>query len=121
MGYCADCMRLAEGRCPNAPLHRLREPEASDPVFVAQLGFLRAELLCQALDGENIPYLRRGKHGAGLQSYLGPMTDQYELFVPFGALSQAQALLGVIEAPAAETPDGECASENPRRHDREKR
>ncbi len=95
MLYCEKCMRFA-GDC-YCGARKYREIKENDPVFLTVKDALTSGQIEPILNENNIPYIKRGRLGAGLVTRLGPMLETYTFFVPYGAYEKAKDLIAVFE------------------------
>ena len=104
--YCPDCNHLTEeARCPVCRNQELREPEAGDPCFLAELEFIQSGIFEDMLKQNGIPYLKKGALGAGMAIKVGPMLERGMFYVPYRQLEAARELLDELTEPADEIPE----------------
>lgn len=96
--YCANCQKLFEDtqKCPDCLFSKLREPTSQDPVPLAKLDYMRAEMLGALLDDAQIPYTRTGGVASAFGMNVGMRLDVIRFFVPYGALERARECLAVL-------------------------
>ncbi len=93
MLYCARCMRLCEGPvCPVCRKSDLREPEAKDVCFLTERGQIWGSILEDNLNDCRIPFLKKGRMGAGLAMSTGNRFETFRFFVPYERYEEASAL-----------------------------
>ena len=67
MLYCEKCRRnTEEDRCPECGRKKLREIREDDPCFLIERDVIWSEVVEDILKGNGIPFLSRGRMGAGL-------------------------------------------------------
>ena len=102
--YCPDCNHLTEeARCPVCRNRELREPEAGDPCFLAELEFIQSGIIEDMLKQNGIPYLKKDVMGAGLAIKVGPMLERSRFYVSFEQLERAMSIVEELFAESGET------------------
>ncbi len=105
--YCERCKRLTEGdMCPECGKPCKRDALPEDPCFLLSGGQIWADMACDLLDQEKIPYLKQGSLGAAMTVLTGLSLENYSLYVPFAQYERAQEIAQTVfpegEAPAEE-------------------
>lgn len=101
MLYCPGCMRLCKGdSCEicHKKKKRLREAEASDPVFLTESDFITAGAIESALTEDGIPVMKQSSSGAAVNIIVGCTNESYSLYVPYRAYDAALEIAEGIEA-----------------------
>ncbi len=97
MLYCAKCWEaFAEGRCPVCGGRKNRPLREEDPVFLMETDGLWVGAVEEMLRDNGVPTMRKGRHGAFLTAVCGPVSEIYEIGVPFADLEKAKALVEVF-------------------------
>ena len=103
MLYCPKCQLLCEESvCPECGYKKLREPEADDPVLLADEDYIRANMLEPLLRQAEIPYSRLGSLGSGIAAMIGYTVESYRFYVPYAAWEQAKDVLQVLDGDGEE-------------------
>ena len=107
--YCERCKRLTEDEiCPECGKKCHREALPEDPCFLLSGGQIWADMACELLDQEKIPYLKQGSLGAAMTALTGFSLEMYSLYVPFAQYDRAR------EVTQAVFPEGETGEEEAR-------
>lgn len=107
MLYCPSCMRLCkDDSCEicHRKKKRLREANASDPVFLTEDDFITAGAIESALDEANIPFMKQSASGAAVNIIVGCTNESYSIYVPYRAYDAASEIATEIKG---ELLDGE--------------
>ena len=104
--YCERCSRLFEGDvCPECR-KKGREPQAEDSCFLLSVGQIWADMACDILKQNEIPYLKQGRMGAGMSMLTGIPLETYSLYVPYSDYEKAREITDVL-ADSEESADEE--------------
>ena len=110
--YCEKCHNAVENdgetRCPFCGGKKLRPIRGDDPCFLAEKDQIWSEVVEDFLNGAGIPFLTKGRMGAGLAINVGPMFVRYRYYVNYGDLARAKEVLAAV---FAESGDGEKEEE----------
>ena len=99
MLYCEKCRRnTEEDRCPECGRKKLREIREDDPCFLIERDVIWSEVIEDMLKENGIPYLTRGRMGAGLAISVGPMFEKIRYYVPYACLEKAKELTDAVFA-----------------------
>ena len=94
MLYCEKCRLPAEGdRCPECGRKKLREIREDDLCFLIERDVIWSEVVEDLLKENDIPYLTKGRMGAGLAISVGPMFEKNRYYVPYACLEKARELM----------------------------
>ena len=124
MLYCEKCrlpveeQAAGEERCPECGRKKLRQIREDDPCFLIERGLIWSEVVEDFLKQNGIPYLTKGRMGAGLAINVGPMFEKNRYFVPWSCLEKARELMNAVfeeteEKPEDGQPSGELPVESP--------
>lgn len=104
MKYCEKCLRLFEGEiCPECGKRTGREPRAEDSCLLLSVGQIWADMACDILGQNEIPYLKQGRLGAGMAVLTGLPLETYCIYVPYREYEKARELTGILlPAPSGE-------------------
>ena len=101
--YCDKCSRIVEAeRCPVCGSRKIREPEAGDPCFLTEQGFVSSGILEDMLKQNGIPFLKKDVMGAGMAIKVGPMLERSRFYVRFEHLETARELADELFATESE-------------------
>ena len=90
--YCERCCFALEGdECPSCGGRKLRPARAEDLCFLAEKEQIWGEMLSDVLRQNEIPFLRKGRLGAGFALAAGPGQERYRFYVSFCDLNQAKS------------------------------
>lgn len=90
--YCEPCKAAFEGdRCPVCGSKKCRPARADDLCFLAEKEQIWGEMLSDVLRQNEIPFLRKGRLGAGFALAAGPGQERYRFYVSFCDLNQAKS------------------------------
>ena len=104
--YCERCKRLTEGEiCPECGKPCKRDALPEDPCFLLSGGQIWADMACELLDQEKIPYLKQGSLGAAMTVLTGLSLENYSLYVPFAQYDRAKEITQTV------FPEGEAGEE----------
>ena len=93
MLYCGGCCRLFSGSaCPSCGAAG-RVPRPDDFCFLTEKEQLWADMLAEVLEENTIPFLQKGKLGAGLAMKMGPLLEQFRFYVPYAHFDAAAAIV----------------------------
>ena len=119
--YCENCHRLTEGEiCPECGKKCKRDAQENDLCFLLSSGQIWADMACDVLDQEKIPYFKQGALGAAMTVMVGLGLETFSIYVPFQYYEQArEATLGIVPEPGeaaeeledADDPEAEMESE----------
>ena len=101
MLYCEKCRCAFDGdRCPECGgKKRIREIRDDDLCLLTERDMIWSEVTEDFLRQNDIPFLVKGRMGAGLAINVGPMFEKNRYYVPYAYLEKAR---DVIEAVFAE-------------------
>ncbi len=102
MTYCEDCRRVFDARtftCPHCEGTHLRSAVDADICYLIELPELTSTLLASVLEEAGIPFLRKGRLGAGFAMNIGLNRESERFYVPFAHLKAAQTLTEELFAP----------------------
>ncbi|MBR3494018.1 MAG: hypothetical protein IKH38_01195 [Clostridia bacterium] len=92
--YCEKCCRIIDSdRCPVCKSRRVREPEAKDPCFLTELGYINSSVLEDLLRQNQIPFMKKDAIGAGITSRIGVVLEKNIFYVPYEELEAAKAIV----------------------------
>ena len=95
--YCERCQLLTEGEiCPECGKKCRRDPLPEDPCFLLSCGQIWADMACDLLEQEKIPYLKQGSVGAAMTVLAGFSIEQYSLYVPFAQYERAKEITRAV-------------------------
>ncbi len=101
--YCAHCRTLTdEAPCPVCGSAALRPPAETDVCFLAERGNIWSGILADVLASHQIPFLKKGRMGAGLTLAADPMLESYRFYVPYSRLAEARDLAEDVFSDEAE-------------------
>ena len=110
MLYCEKCRMNTEGDCcPECGRKKLREIREDDPCFLIERDAIWSEVVEDFLKENGIPFLTKGKMGAGLAIHVGPMFEKNRYYVPYACLERARELTDALFA-GGDTSDGDDES-----------
>ena len=96
MLYCEKC-RAAVGEeektCPVCGGKKLRPIREDDPCFLIEKDQIWSEVVEDSLRGAGIPFLMKGRMGAGLAINVGPMFEKNRYYVNFSDLDRAKEIM----------------------------
>lgn len=99
MMYCEKCcVVFPEERCPVCGRKKVRAPKEDDLCLIAEKEMIWCEVLEDALKERGIPYLTKGKMGAGLALKVGPMFEKTRFYVPYARYEEAAELTYAVFA-----------------------
>lgn len=102
--YCERCHRILEGDvCPECGKKAKREVTAEDSCLLLSVGQIWADMACDVLDQEKIPYLKQGSIGAAMAMLTGMATETYQIYVPYSYYDKAKEIIDPLFEPADET------------------
>ena len=98
MGYCLWCQRLTGAKCARCG-SKTRAPRDDDPVLLAVLDGLHADMICPLLDESGILNYRQ----SDMNALMGTSGDalrlkDVKLYVPCAAFPRARALIAGLFA-----------------------
>ena len=98
MNYCEKCHILFEvSPCPRCGYRHVRPPKEDDYVFLAEKEYPWSEVLEGALKDAGIAVATNDAVvGAWITARLGPRFERSQLFVPHGALKQAEEIMAQL-------------------------
>ena len=100
MPYCERCMTVFSGDvCPECgKKNRIRELKPDDPCLLGEFDSIWSEVLTDVLTQNGIPFMKKGRLGAGLAWTVGPVLEKEKIYVPASALGEAKDLAeGIFE------------------------
>ena len=102
--YCEHCCRLTDAEaCPECRKRQLRPVREEDPCFVLSTGQIWADMVCDVLKQNNIPFLKQGRMGAGMAMLTGIPLETYSLYVPYSHFEHAKEIAdSLIAEPGAD-------------------
>ena len=106
MLYCEKC-RLpvetlgempadGEDRCPECGRKKLRPIREDDPCFLIERDQIWSEVIEDLLKENGIPFLTKGRMGAGLAISVGPMFEKNRYYVPYSCLDRAREVMTAV-------------------------
>ena len=109
--YCEYCHRLVDGeKCPACGKKCKRDVQADDLCLVRSIGQIWADMLCDVLQQNEIPYFKQSDIGAGMAMLTGLQMESFSIFVPYSRYEEAKetadALFSQVEETDEEMPDG---------------
>ena len=113
--YCERCCRLTDAEaCPECGKRQLRPVREDDPCFVLSTGQIWADMVCDVLKQNDIPFLKQGRMGAGMAMLTGIPLETYSLYVPYSHFEQAKEIAeSLIAEPGGEDVDEGSDSDEP--------
>lgn len=106
MLYCEKCrsaVNEGEKVCPVCGARKLRPVREDDPCFLVEKDQIWSEVVEDLLKEGGIPYLMKGRMGAGLAISVGPMFEKNRYYVNFPDLERARELMDSVFAEKEET------------------
>ncbi len=89
--YCENCSRLVESApCPHCGSDAVRTPEAGDPCFLTEQGYVQATILADILTQSGIPYMTKMRSIKGCGTIL--MSNRL-FYVAWQNLTSARAVV----------------------------
>ncbi len=113
--YCPKCQKLFDDleKCPDCLFSRLRKPEEGDPVLLAKLNFMQANMLKPMLEDMGIPCLVKGGLADAFAMGVGLRLDEKRVYVPFSAFDESSDVLeGFMNYTEANETETNEATEN---------
>lgn len=112
--YCERCKRLTEGEiCPECGKACHRDALPEDPCFLLSGGQIWADMACELLDQEKIPYLKQGSLGAAMTALTGFSLELYSLYVPFAQYDRAKEITQAVFPEGEEAGEEESCGDDP--------
>lgn len=100
MLYCPECKKLQQAAvCAYCRHSALRAPAADDLVFLIEKDAMWAGMLMDVLKQNGIPFTYTAALGAALAMAVGPASERLSIYVPYGRLGEAEALVEELFAP----------------------
>jgi hypothetical protein len=99
MLYCEKCRKLCDdglSRCPECRSKKLREPKVGDAIYLITKEPIWAGALEELLNKNNIPFLKEGTMGEGMDTFVGYGLETYSFYVPYQAYEAAKQLCEAI-------------------------
>jgi len=94
MLYCGKCMLITDNKkCPLCGNKKLGNADLKDPVYLITKEMIWSDMICDALDEHNIPYLKHGNLGTALSVMFGVSVEYYKFYVPYGEYETALELM----------------------------
>ncbi len=101
--YCESCRRLVEGdRCPLCGKKCKRDVEADDLILVRSTSQIRADMFCDVLQQNEIPYYKQSDIGAGMAMLTGLQMESFSIFVPYSRYEEAKEISDALFSQAEE-------------------
>ncbi len=101
--YCESCHRLVEGdRCPLCGKKCKRDVEADDLILVRSAGQIWADMFCDVLQQNEIPYYKQSDIGAGMAMLTGLQMESFSIFVPYCRYEEAKEISDALFSQAEE-------------------
>ena len=115
MLYCEKCKTAFEGDlCPVCGSRKRTRPVREDDLCrLTEVDMIWSEVAEDVLKENGIPYLIKGRLGAGLAVYVGQMFEKNIFYVPYEKLEEARELTERIFAEAKEEPAEAADPEEP--------
>lgn len=89
--YCERCQRLVEGeKCPSCGKKCKRDVQADDLCLVRSIGQIWADMFCDVLQQNEIPYYKQSDIGAGMAMLTGLQMETFSIFVPYSRYEEAK-------------------------------
>ncbi len=103
--YCPKCKKVFDGGiCPACGNKKVREPAADDICFLVEKEQVWSDMLAEVLEQNEIPFLKKGRLGAGMAMNVGPLFERCRFYVSYDMLERARDIVdGLFSGPA----DGE--------------
>lgn len=105
--YCEKCKIVFEGngRCPDCNSKKTREVRNDDTCFLTERPLVLSGLLEEVLRQNGIPFLTKGRLGAGLTMAIGSFIETMCFYVPYSCLEKSKELVEEIFASYEEDVD----------------
>ena len=92
MLYCEKCNSLTGGdRCPVCG-GALRQPKMNDYILFAVREQMWAEMFIDALRDNGVDAASKPVMGAGLTAKLGMLSEELQIYIPYGSVSLANEI-----------------------------
>ena len=106
MLYCEKCKTAFDGDlCPVCGSRKKTRPVREDDLCrLKEIDMIWSEVAEDVLKENGIPYLIKGRLGAGLAVYVGQMFEKNIFYVPYEKLEEARELTERIFAETQEDP-----------------
>ena len=102
--YCEHCCLIFSGDiCPACKSRNTRAPKDDDLCFLTEKGYPWSDMLMDVLRQKGIPFLSRGRMGAGLAMKAGPAMESMRLYVSCADLPTASQMVQELFGESAET------------------
>ena len=100
--YCEECNLVFTGeRCPCCGGKRVRPPKGEDLCFLVEKEMIWSDLLSEVLRDNGIPFLKKGRMGAGLAMQAGFLGEHFRFYVNYENLAEAAALVDALFVPTS--------------------
>ncbi len=109
MLYCEKCrsaVNEGEKVCPVCGGKKLRPVREDDPCFLAEKDQIWSEVVEDLLKDNGIPFLMKGRMGAGLAINVGPMFEKNRYYVNYADLERAKELVDSVFAEGEDAQGG---------------
>ena len=106
MLYCEKCRSAVEegnAVCPACRGKKLRPVREDDPCFLVEKDQIWSEVVEDFLKSAGIPFLTKGRMGAGLAINVGPMFEKFRYYVNYADLDRAKELMDGVFAEGEKT------------------
>ena len=105
--YCEYCKRLVEGdRCSFCGKKCKRDVQADDLCPVRSIGQIWADMLCDVLQQNEIPYYKQSDIGAGMAMLTGLHMESFSIFVPYSRYEEAKETADALFSQVEEGEEG---------------
>ncbi len=110
--FCERCGALFEGSvCPVCKNKKVREPEEEDLCFLVEKEQIWGDMLSDVLKQNGIPFLSKGRLGAGLTTRMGSFAESLRFFVKYRDIERARSIVEELFGELSEEDDG-ASSDN---------
>ena len=102
MNYCENCnAAFDDERCPACGTKKLRPVQDDDFCFLIEDDVMRCNVVMGVLETNDIQYSAM-PFGSGVEARAGRPLSNYRLYVPFGSLEKARAIMCDMESQRTE-------------------
>lgn len=111
--YCERCQRLVDGeKCPSCGKKCKRDVQADDLCLVRSMGQIWADMFCDVLQQNEIPYYKQSDIGAGMAMLTGLQMETFSIFVPYNRYEEAKETADALFSQAEEENSEELDAED---------